>query len=155
MKLEKDERVRKWLRNEWNGQLEFDKYNVPKMKKHTVYVKDVEYFKQFYFNGRHKDRETYGEDRYMAMGVFLANEPAMVIFSITQDGQNGPLMKVRPISCRRIELHERVFYKQHCNDFDLIIPPERPIFQKVSSTLCESLWTSCVRPLADRKTCKV
>ncbi len=110
MVIEDDEDMLNWLKQEWDGQMEWDQYNVPKMSKHDITPDELETIveKKLLFLGKitPPGDVDWGEARHILLGFIYNNKSFAMIFK-----KNGTML--RPICSRRMRDNERKRYAQN------------------------------------------
>jgi len=103
-----DKTIYAWLQNKWDGSLDWDTHNLFKLQKHDVTSEEIEYLveNKFAFLGKivEPERVSFGEHRYLLLGVVPNGRHFAIIFTIRNS-------KVRPISCRRMRKNEERAYQ--------------------------------------------
>ncbi len=107
MLIEDDDAVLEWLKHEWDGRMDWDSNNVPKMSKHGITPAELETIveRDVLFLGRiiPPNEVDWKEDRHIFLGFIYNQKPFAVIFK-----KNGG--SLRPICSRRMRDNERKIY---------------------------------------------
>lgn len=111
MRVLPNKQIEEWLRERWNGLLDWDSANIQKLAKHDIEVADVESVLSMTFIcvGKIEAPEDinilWGEDRFLIIGKHADSRLFAIIWTPRGD-------RIRVISCRRARPNEKKAYQE-------------------------------------------
>ena len=108
-----DKKMERWLKEQWDGTLNWNSGNIPKLTKHEITKAQIEqlFAKKFVFMGQVSPPEgtEWKEQRHLILGETGYNRKLTIIW--TTRG-----FKIRPICCRGMRDEEKAYFQTQIND---------------------------------------